>query len=151
MHLEIGRVNHHCLRNGGLDGQPSHHPGEDPPVAPPLPSAVEGLRRVILLRRIAPAQAIAIGEDYAAQYSPIVDAGLAMALGKQGLQPRHLHVGQPEKVAHRPVSLRRLSHAASARSTGPVPISSPPPFKTKAEQASFSDGNNLTSATRSSA
>jgi hypothetical protein len=42
-----------------------------------------------------------------------IDAGLAVALGKEGLQPRHLRVRQPEKVADRSVSLRSLKHAAS--------------------------------------
>jgi hypothetical protein len=49
-------------------------------------------------RRIAPAQAIATDEDYAAQNPPIIDARLAMALGKEGLQPRHLRVRQPKRL-----------------------------------------------------
>ncbi|WP_294982849.1 hypothetical protein, partial [Tabrizicola sp.] len=46
---------------------------------------------------------------------------LAMALGKEGLQPRHLRFGQPEKVAHRSVSSQSLNHAESGRSMGPDP------------------------------
>jgi hypothetical protein len=111
--LEIGRVNHHRLRDGGLGGKPSHQPCENTLVAPPLPTVVEGLRRAIILRRIAPAQAIAIDEDYAAQYPPVIDPRLAVALGEKGLQTGHLRIGKPEKIAHDPVSLRRLNHAAS--------------------------------------
>jgi hypothetical protein len=111
--LEIGRIDHHRLRNGGFGSQPVHHPGEHPLVTPPLPPVVETLRRAILLWRIAPPQAIAIDEDYPAQHTPVIDARLAMALGEEGLKPRHLRVGQPEKVAHRSVSLRSLNHAAS--------------------------------------
>jgi hypothetical protein len=111
--LEIGRVDHHRLRNGGFAGQPIHHPGEDPFVTPPLPAVVEGLVRAIFLRRIAPTQAIAIDEDYPAQHTTVIDERLAMALGEEGLKPRHLRIGQPEKVAHRSVSLRSLNHAAS--------------------------------------
>ena len=33
-----------------------------------------------------------------------------MAFGKEGLEPRHLRVRQPEKIAHHSVSLRRLNH-----------------------------------------
>jgi hypothetical protein len=50
-------------------------------------------------RFIAP-QAIAIDEDNTAQHPPVIDAWLAMALGKEWLQTRHLRVRQPEKVAH---------------------------------------------------
>ena len=106
-------VDHHRFRDGGLGGQPSHHPGEDPLVAPPLPTIVEGLRRNILPRRIAPPQAIAVDENYAAQHPQIIDTGLAMALGKEGPQPRHLRFCLPEKVAHLSVSSQRLNHAAS--------------------------------------
>lgn len=38
----------------------------------------------------------------------IIDARPAMTLGKERLEPRHLRVVQPEKVAHSSVSLRRL-------------------------------------------
>ena len=114
-------IDHHRLRGGGLRGQAFHHPGEDTFVAPALPSVVKGLRRAILLGRITPPQAIAIDEDNATQNATIIDARLTMALGKEGLQPRQLRVGQPEKVAKRPVTLRRLNHAARARSMGPDP------------------------------
>jgi hypothetical protein len=36
-----------------------------------------------------------------------------VALGEEGLQTGHLRIGKPEKIAHDPVSLRRLNHAAS--------------------------------------
>jgi len=39
-------------------------------LAPSLPAVVEGLGGTVFLRRIAPAQAIAIDEDYAAQSAP---------------------------------------------------------------------------------
>ena len=98
MRLEVGRVNHHRLRNGGLRSQPIHHPGEDPLVAPPLPSIVEGLRWGVFLRRIAPPQPIAIYKDYAAQHTPAIDTLLTVALGKEGLQTGHLRVGQPKRL-----------------------------------------------------
>ena len=82
---------------------------------------VEGLRRPILLGCIAPAQAIAIDEYYAAQYTPVIDARLALALWKEAFQTRHLRVRRPEKIAHRSVSVRGLTHAASGCSMGPVP------------------------------
>jgi hypothetical protein len=113
MRLEIGRVDHHRLRNGSFGSQTIHHPGEDSLVAPPLPPVVEGLRRAIFFRRIAPPQPIAIDEYYAAQHTPVIDARLTVALGEEGLQTGHLRVGQPEKVAHDPVSLRSLNQAAS--------------------------------------
>jgi hypothetical protein len=115
------RGDHHRLRHSGLGSQIIHHSGEDAFVAPPLPAVVEGLRRVIFLRRSAPPQAIAIVEEYPAQNPPINNARLAMAFGKEGLKPHHLRFGQPEKVAHGSVSSRRLNHAAGARTMRPDP------------------------------
>src|SRR5690606_15211623 len=102
--LQVGRVDHHRLRGGSLRGQTVHHPSEDTLVTPPLPAIVEGLGRAIFLRRIAPTQAIAIDEDYAAQNPPVIAARLAMALAKEGLQPRRLRVRHPEELGHRSVS-----------------------------------------------
>jgi hypothetical protein len=48
---------------------------------------------------IAPSQAIVIDGNNAAQHTPIIDARLAVALGDEGLKPRHLRVRQPEKIA----------------------------------------------------
>ena len=67
-----------------------------PFVAPPFPAIVEYLRRAMFSRRIAPAPAIATGEDYAAQNPPIIDARLAMALWKEQSQLHDLLVRQPE-------------------------------------------------------
>ena len=44
-----------------------------------------------------------------------------MELWKERFKMRHLHVGQPEQIAHRSVCLRSLNHAAAARSMGPDP------------------------------
>ena len=88
------------LGAGPFASQAYHDPGEDPVIAPALPAIVEGLRRSILLRRVAPSQAVAIDEDNAAQHPQIIDAWAAMALGKERAKARHLHFGQPEQVAH---------------------------------------------------
>ena len=121
MRLQIGRVYHHRLRNGRLGGQAFHHPGEDAFLAPALPTIIEGLRWTILLGRIAPPQAIAIDEDNAAENTPVIDARLAVALREKRLKAGHLRIRQPEKVAHDPVSLRSLNHAARLKSMGPDP------------------------------
>jgi hypothetical protein len=44
--------------------QTNHHPREEPLVAPSLPAVIVGYVRTILLGRIAPAQAVAVDEDY---------------------------------------------------------------------------------------
>jgi hypothetical protein len=118
LHLEIGRVDHQRLWNSGLGGQALQYPGEDALVAPALPTIVEGLRRPIHFRRIAPPQAVATCGVNATQHPPVIDARLAMALGNEWFQTGHLHFGQPEKDAQREVSLRRQSYAADARSKG---------------------------------
>jgi hypothetical protein len=123
MRLEVGRVDHDRLLLGTFRGQSLHHPGEDPHVAPSLPSVVKGLGRAILPWRIAPTQPVAIDKDYAAKHTSVIDPRLAMALRKKRLQPLHLLVGQPEKVAH-PRQFGSLNHpgrAASTQSMDPDP------------------------------
>ena len=82
MRFEIGCIDHDRLALGTLGSQTHHDPGEDPIVAPPLPTVIKRLRRTILFGRIAPSQPVAVDEDYAAEHTAIVGARLAMALGK---------------------------------------------------------------------
>jgi hypothetical protein len=51
-------------------------------------------------RTITPSQANAIDEDNAAQHAPVIDTGLSVGLREEGLEARHLRLGQPEQVAH---------------------------------------------------
>ena len=44
-----------------------------------------------------------------------------MGLGKEGLQPRHLRVGQPEKIAHDTARFGTVNHVAKQKSMGPDP------------------------------
>lgn len=125
MRLEVGRINHDDLLLATFGGQPLHHPGEDPQITPPLPPVIERLGRAILPRRVTPSQPVAIDEDYATQHAPVIDPRLAVALREKRLQPIHLLVRQPEKVAHdHPRKFGSLNHAgraASSRSMGPDP------------------------------
>jgi len=82
--LEIGRVDRDHLGRGARSGQSFHHAQEHAPLAPPLPPVVEGLGRSVLPGRIAPTQPVAVYEDDAAQHPPIINPGLAEALGKYG-------------------------------------------------------------------
>ena len=100
MRLQIGCIDHDCLRIGALGGQADHDPGEDPVVTPALPAIMKRLGRSLFPRRIAPPQAIAINEDNAAHHPQIIDAWAAMALGKERAKARHLPFSQPEQVAH---------------------------------------------------
>ena len=108
-----------------LDGLAARFPARDaglcPSVAPPVPAVVAGLGRAARLRRISPPQAIAIDEYYPTQYSSVIDARLTMAIGKEGLKPRHLRVRQPDRIAHEPASLRRLTHATGPKLMSPDP------------------------------
>lgn len=125
MRLELGCVDQDVLFLAALGGQTLHHPGKDTHVTPSLPSIVERLGRPILPRSVASPQAIAINEDYPAQYPPMVDSRLAMAVSEEGPQPLHLLVRQPEKMAHHhPRKIGSLNHAASgapSRSMGSDP------------------------------
>ena len=64
-------------------------------------AVVEGLGRAVFLRRVTPSQTIAIDENYAAENTTIIDAGLAMAPGEERFEALHLRLGQPVKIAHR--------------------------------------------------
>ncbi len=100
MGLEIGRIDHRRFLLGFLGGQAYQDPGKYALLAPSLPAVVEGLMRTVLPGRIAPAQAITIDEDYPAQHTPIIDARPAMGSWEEGLETRHLRLGQPEEIAH---------------------------------------------------
>lgn len=100
MRLQMGRVDHQRIGASALIGQFKKHPGEDTLLTPALPPAVERLVRPALRRRIPPAQAVAIDEDYAAQHSFVVHTRLAVRLRKNGLQLGHLCIAQPVKIAH---------------------------------------------------
>ena len=100
MGLQIGRVDNHRLWNHRFGGKALHYAREDALGAPTLPPIVKCLRWPVFSGRNALLQAVAIDQDYAAQDPSIIDARLAMALGKKRLQPSHLRVRQPEKVAH---------------------------------------------------
>ena len=95
MRLQMGRIDHQRVSSAALIRQFQKHPGEDTFLAPPLPSAIKGLVRPILRRRIAPASAIAVDEYYAAHYPPVVHTRLAVGLWEKGFQLGHLRVAQP--------------------------------------------------------
>ena len=80
----MGRVDHQRIGAAALIGQFEKHPGEDTLLAPALPPAIKGLVRSVLRRRIAPAQAVAIDEDYAAQHRLSSTRGLPWDFGKKG-------------------------------------------------------------------
>ncbi|SDX92243.1 hypothetical protein SAMN05444358_11635 [Ruegeria halocynthiae] len=92
MGFQISGVDHGRLLFAMLSGQADHHLGKDAFVAPPLPAVVQGLVRPVLPGRIPPSQPIAVDEDNSTQNAPIINAWLAMGLGKEGLQTRHLGV-----------------------------------------------------------
>ena len=53
------------------------------------------------------------------QNPPVINTRFATALGKEGLQTRHLRLRQPDQVAHWSVPLSRLNDAAIARAMCP--------------------------------
>lgn len=88
-----------------------------------------------------------------ALHEPIIDPCLAMALRKERLQPLHLLVRQPVKIAHHhPRKCEELNHAPTAdssKSMGPDPLpwtlpsvavlQHPPPWHIDASTRSLSD------------
>jgi hypothetical protein len=100
MGLQIGGVDHDRLLFAVIRREADHHPGEDTLVPPPLPTVVEDLLGAVFSGRVPPPQAIAIDEDNPVQDPSVVDARLAVGLGKIGRQTRHLRVAQPEEIRH---------------------------------------------------
>ncbi len=84
MGLQMRRIYHQRISPAASIGQFQKHPGEDALLAPSLPPAVEGLVRPVLGRRIAPTQAIAVDEYYAAQHPFFVHTRPAVRLRKKG-------------------------------------------------------------------
>ena len=85
MGLQMGRVDHQRVGATTLIRHSDEHFCEDARLAPPLPAAVKRLVQPILLRRIAPSQAVAIDEDNATQNPPVVNTQLAKGLREKGL------------------------------------------------------------------
>ena len=100
MSLQLGRVDHDSLLLPMFGGQTSHHPGENAFLAPTFPAALKRLMWTIGDRSVAPTQAIAIDENNPAQHTPVIDAGFAVGVRKEGLKTRHLRLRQPEKIRH---------------------------------------------------
>ena len=100
MRFQIGRIDHNGGRLHHIGGQSLEYSGEHPHFAPTIPAVVECLGRAVFLRCIAPAQSTAIDNDSPAENTTIIDSWAAMALGEEGLEPCHLLVAQPEKIAH---------------------------------------------------
>lgn len=98
--------------SASTSGKPFHHLAKHAHLAPKFPAVVERLVRTVFPGRITPAQPVAIDEDDLAQHPPIINLGLAAALGKIWRKPHHLLVGQPvqalmlslltEPESHRP-------------------------------------------------
>ena len=85
MRFQMGRIDHQRVGVATLIRKSEEHFCEDAFLAPPLPATVKRLVRPVFLRRVAPSQTIAIDEDNAAQYPPVVNTGLAMGAAKQAL------------------------------------------------------------------
>jgi len=115
-----GRVDHDGLRLGSRRSHTLHHPYENAGLAPAFPPIIQRLVWAVVLGRISPPQTVAVDEDDAAQHLPIIDARLALALGKERPQPFHLLVRQPKQVPHSRLS-RSLNQIATPTAMGPEP------------------------------
>ena len=65
-------------------GQFQQHPGEDALLTLPLPAAIRGLVRTIGIRCAPPARAVVVDKDNPAQDRPVINAGFAVGLRKEG-------------------------------------------------------------------
>lgn len=93
-----GRGSYNGVRLGIRGSHTFHHPREHVGLAPAFPPIVQRLVRAVVLEHVSPPQAVAVDEHDAAQYPPIVDAWLAMALRKERPQPFHLFVRQSKQI-----------------------------------------------------
>lgn len=121
MRYQVSHVYHRRVRNIGFASQTIHHPGECPFFTPPLPTIVEGLSRAIVLWRVAPSQPVATDENYSLHHPPTINTRLALALGKEELEPRGLRIGQPEEGCSLVSLLTKVNHSADVRRMDPDP------------------------------
>jgi hypothetical protein len=119
--LEIGCGDHHGLCLTVVRRQAHHHLREDTFVTPPLPTIVECLVWAILFWRITPPKPIAIDEDYSAQYTTIINAGLPWDFGKKGLRRAICASFNQKRSDMSPLSFRTVNHADPSKSMGPEP------------------------------
>ena len=133
--LRGGRRSSACLfrRLGGPVPAASK---QNAPVAAAFPAIIEGLRRTVFRRCVAPAQPIAIDEDNPRQHPPVIDPGPA-PLGRFEWQiacrathatwersaqaePSVRRSARKDRSSHR-LCVQRLSRHASIKSMGPDP------------------------------
>jgi hypothetical protein len=79
--LEIGRVDHDGLALGASGSQPFHHADEHAHLTHRFHRSYSVVQTIIL-RRMTPAQPVALHENNAAQHPPVIHAWLAVALGE---------------------------------------------------------------------
>lgn len=96
MCLELRRINHDGLGLCLSGSQAVHHPGEDSPGAPALPTVVERLMWTVFPGRIVPAQAVPIDKNDATQHTAVINADSTVALLEKGPQTLYLFVRQPK-------------------------------------------------------
>ncbi len=100
MCLQVCGVDHHGLLLTVVRSEACHHTSENALSAPTPPTALKASCEAIGGGCITPAQAIADTEDNPADNPPVINTWLAVGLWEIGSETFHLHVGQPEKVAH---------------------------------------------------
>ena len=128
MCFEMGCVNHESVgvRARGV-GQFFENSFENTFAGPAHKPIVERFVRAVFDRRIAPALTVANNEDNTTRHTTVIDPGLAMGLGKEGLKARCLCLRQPERIAHVTTPFcRTLIHTFKTKSMGPEPRCSIP-------------------------
>ncbi|CQR86724.1 hypothetical protein SAMN04488021_13550 [Paracoccus aminovorans] len=96
--FQARRINHDG-GDPGEDARSRHHSKQWRAAAHPTAFSVcRGFWGCVFPRCIAPTQPIAIDEDRCSVRT-VIDTRRALALGKAGLEPRHLRIRQSEKIA----------------------------------------------------
>lgn len=121
MRVQVCGVDHQRVSSAALIDQFQQHPGDDALRASPFPAVVKRLVRLVLSRRVLPAQAIAIKKIIPLS-TLVVNTRFAVGLGEERLKLGHLLIAHPEKVAYVTAPFfGAVNHAARSKSMHPDP------------------------------
>ena len=100
MRLEMGGINHQLVRRSPFTGKRREDAVEDAQAAPAHEAVIQGLVRTVVLRCVAPTNAVADDVDNSRNHSLVVNARDPVRQGKVRLKALQLRPRQLELIAH---------------------------------------------------
>lgn len=118
--LQVGRIDHECLRLRTNRSQTIHHSHKHTGLAPAFPTAVQRLVQTIVAGAILPAQFVAVDEHDIAQHAPVIHSRRTVVL-KKNVRSCSIFSFVSQNRSLNWVSLRSLDQIVTLTSMGPDP------------------------------